>query len=151
MDKQKSAGVAVISSIEVVIGAIGLFLSVVATGLNLLLFEPPEGGYSREAWWNGILAGIIAGVIFGIIFVTGRLTAKLRPLGRVLNLLIFVFVILAYLIFFYLSRFDFKENLRIFSYSLGFSCIFFTPLILSIVFIYFFNHPNVKEQFRQIS
>jgi hypothetical protein len=130
----------VISLLEIIIGAFecGQAMLFILPSLFALLFRPWQ-------WWEMGLAFGFSYFPFGILFLlTGLLTLKLRPVGRIMNLI---------LAFFYLAISLFAIVLNCGGFF-PFPPIFFIspawPVVLLYIFlICFFMLPEVKKQFKK--
>lgn len=118
MEKQRSVGVTLFANLNLVVGIIGLFLTLIGRG-KFIMFGSP------------------------LLIVTGIGLLNLKEWARKLEILI---TILGYF-FRWIVVFVVSKNLLIsFKYMFQFKQII--SLLAVIVTIYFFTRPKVKEQFK---
>lgn len=145
MNKERSLGVTIISRIEIVIGTIGLLLFTPLTIMELLNELYVYQGQSER--YVGFTVDLILAITCGITLIVGKLTYQLKPLGRILHFFISLFIIICYILFLYLIKFDIKIILSDLLSDPRF-IVLYIPFILSLFLIYYFSHSKVKEQFR---
>ncbi len=148
MEKVGSPGIAIITRIEVIIGTIGLFISIPFSIFEWL------GELNRVHVGNedyvGFSVVLILGIVSAMTLIAGKFIYRLNPIGRLLNLILaYGLVILCILLFFitvHLTGFYpyFKNAL----FDRSFIIIFVIPFLWSLFLIYFFNCQQVKEQFK---
>lgn len=149
LDNKGSLGVIIISWLEIIVGALMLLVSGSITILNIL--SSPSGkldDYTKISHDNGTLAGIMFVAVSCFILSTGILTSKLKSAGRMLNFLLSGCCIFFYILWFLLSPTSIQDLREYILTSNG--LVIFGPLYLSIFSIWFFNLPEVKEQFKPV-
>ncbi|MBU4303281.1 MAG: hypothetical protein KKC39_03275 [Candidatus Omnitrophica bacterium] len=98
MEKVRSLGIAIISRFEVIVGTIGLFISI-----PFIIFEWLDE-LNRVHVGNEDYVGfgvvLILGIVSGMILIAGKFTYRLNPIGRILNLILAYGLVILYILFF---------------------------------------------------
>ncbi|MFA6358336.1 MAG: hypothetical protein WCY09_06705 [Candidatus Omnitrophota bacterium] len=149
MGKEKSCGIIIISWFEMIIGIFTASIAALLLVIDFLMYiiAGIHSNYINEFNEYKTVA-VIFMIVFSLIFLAGRLTNKLNPIGRILNIYLSIFYILIYSYAYYRSGDSIKYLFNPFAIGILGWFIYYAPIILSVCFLIFFNNPNVKEQFK---
>ncbi|MFH1641000.1 MAG: hypothetical protein ABIA66_03435 [Candidatus Omnitrophota bacterium] len=150
MEKQRPFGILIISRIQIIIGAIGIFVFTPLTVLELI------GELGREHIGNEDYVGFTFDLILligSILDLTaGKLTYRLKPIGRILNLILAYARVLLYAALFlitgHLAGVGFWKYYRDFFHYPSLIVFYAIPFLWSLLVFCYFNLEKVKEQFK---
>ncbi len=148
MEKERSLGISIISRIEVIIGTIGLFYFLFCTILEWLAeLKSPHVGNED---YVGFTFDLFLSIVSAMILIGGKYIYRLKPAGRILNLILAYGLVVLYIIFFFVTVHStgFLPYFRDSLFNRSFIIIFVFPFFWAAFLIYYFNHEQVKDQFR---
>ena len=133
MEKKRSIGITVLGRVEVVVASLsGICLAVIL--MSLFVYGSPD------EFRMGLLNHIQAVVYVPYLLPAGIFTLKLKPAGRIMNLIMGYY---GYIVSLY-------NLIRAFtSFSFKVIAVDIVSAILFLSFIYYLTRPKVKEQFTQ--
>ncbi len=148
MYKERSIGIAIISRTEVIIGTIGLFISI-----PLTLFEflgELERSHVGNEDYVGFTFDLVMGIVSGLTLIAGKYIYHLNPIGRILNLILAYGLVILYILLFFITDHiaDFLPFFRDAFFDRSSLIFFVIPFLWSLFLIYFFTSLQVKEQFK---
>lgn len=148
MEKEGSLGIVIISKIEVIIGTIGLFYFALCTILEW--FAELKRVHVGNEDYVGFTFDLFLSIMSATILIAGKSIYHLKPVGRILNLILAYGLVALYIIFFFVTLHStgFLPYFRDSFFNCSFIIIFVFPFFWALFLIYFFNHQQVKEQFR---
>ena len=159
--KKRSIGVTIISRFEIVYGSLILILGLFCIVKAFIVTPSPQYPSYQGLW---LIPGLMYLFYGSIVLMVGGFTFKLKPLGRVLNLVFFSILLIIQIILVLggiVSSHAFPMASTIVSnIVVGPLGLLYFPLripfiirqimsIIPIYFLYFFTRPKVREQFKQ--